>query len=131
MMKCADCRYYRSGVSSLSPIKYRDGIGECRRHAPRGPVVLATGQAETMPITLTAFPILPDDDWCGEFSPRGECHIKDGETCNICGAYQLKSTRPMRDRARELAMSGGVIDDYDRAVLMLLDDMEALLARRN
>jgi hypothetical protein len=35
----------------------------------------------------------------------------------------------MRARARELATRDGYIDDYDRAVLAILDDFDALLAR--
>lgn len=61
-------------------------------------------------------------------APCGECHLKIGETCNICGRKQeFQSTRAMRDRARELASPPR--DDFDRAVLMILDDFEQLLAR--
>lgn len=62
--------------------------------------------------------------------PCGECHLRDGETCDICGAYQLKSTIPMRARLRELTNVTGH-DDYDRAVLLVLDDLEALLRQRS
>ena len=66
-LTCASCRYFRAGVSSVSPARYRDGVGECRRHAPRGPVHLAWSQNdETHVVTLTPFPIVPADDWCGE-----------------------------------------------------------------
>lgn len=62
--------------------------------------------------------------------PCGECHLKIGETCDICGAErQFKSTPAMRLRARELATAGGAMDDYDRAVLAILDDFDALLNR--
>jgi len=61
---------------------------------------------------------------------RTRCHLKIGETCDICGAKrELKSTAAMRERCRELATQGGYIDDYDRAVLAVLDDLEALLNR--
>lgn len=63
-------------------------------------------------------------------APCGECHLPDGETCDICGAYQLRSTRAMRDRARELSRTDGH-DDYDRAVLCIIDDLEALLQQRD
>lgn len=37
---------------------------ECRRYAPRGPVI------ETADATgYENFPILSDDEWCGEFEP--------------------------------------------------------------
>ena len=62
--------------------------------------------------------------------PCGECHLKIGETCDICGAERkFKSTAAMRDRARELAKAGPGMDDYDRAVLAILDDFDALLNR--
>lgn len=62
--------------------------------------------------------------------PCGECHLKIDETCDICGAHRaFKSTPEMRARARELAKAGGYVDDYDRAVLAILDDFEALLNR--
>jgi len=41
-----------------------------------------------------------------------------------CGPW--KSTRPMRVRAAELARFGGYVDDYDRAVLAILEDFERL-----
>ena len=63
-------------------------------------------------------------------APCGECHIKDGETCDVCNAYQLQSTQAMRDRFRELTAVDGK-DDYDRAARMILDDLEALLKRRD
>lgn len=62
--------------------------------------------------------------------PCGECHLKIGERCDICGAVrEFKSTAAMRSRARELATAGGTMDDYDRAVLAILDDFDALLNR--
>lgn len=67
--KCSACAYYRHGVSSISAVRYKDGIGECRRNAPRGPVQLAwsRGDEETHIVTMTPFPLVPHDDWCGEF----------------------------------------------------------------
>lgn len=62
--------------------------------------------------------------------PCGECHLRDGETCDICGAYQMRSNPDIRARARELSRKDGRYDDYDRAVLCILDDLEALLAAR-
>ena len=62
--------------------------------------------------------------------PCGECHLKIGETCDICGAVRaFKSTAAMRSRARELATAGPTMDDYDRAVVAILDDFDALLNR--
>lgn len=61
--------------------------------------------------------------------PCGECHLKIGETCDICGHKLggIKSTPAMRARARELATPPR--DDFDRAVLAILDDFDQLLAR--
>lgn len=68
-MRCEDCRFYRHGVSSMSSVRYQEGFGECRKNAPRGPVQLAwsrAGSDDTHIVTLTPFPIVPHDDWCGE-----------------------------------------------------------------
>lgn len=62
--------------------------------------------------------------------PCGECHLKIGETCDVCGAKrEFKSTPAMRERARELATTGRIMDDYDRAVIAILDDFDDLLNR--
>lgn len=68
---CVNCRYYRAGGSSISAMKYLDGVGECRRNAPRGPVQLAWshGTEAMHVVTLTPFPPVPHDDWCGEHVP--------------------------------------------------------------
>lgn len=68
---CAICRFWRSKLSSISAVTYKDGLGECRRYAPRGPVNLAWSQSGTdvtHAVLLAPFPITPFDDWCGEFS---------------------------------------------------------------
>lgn len=72
---CKTCRYFRSGVSSISPVRYKDGIGECRRNAPCGPVHLtwneARGEDSKINVaSMTPFPIVPSDDWCGDHSSR-------------------------------------------------------------
>ena len=78
---------------------------------------------------MRAAPLIevPKDSRKGK-EPCGECHLKIEETCNICGAKRdFKSTAAMRQRCRDLATAGGYVDDYDRAVLAVLDDLEALL----
>lgn len=72
-MRCDECRFYRDGLSSMSSVRYRNGLGECRRNAPRGPVKLAWGRTDNDDlhvVTLTPFPVVPNDDWCGEFEKR-------------------------------------------------------------
>ncbi len=72
---------------------------------------------------------IPPDSRKG-MEPCGECHLKIDETCDICGAHRaFQSTPAMRARARELAKGGPGMDDYDRAVLAILDDFDALLNR--
>lgn len=74
-ISCGTCRYFAAQLSSISTVRYREGIGECRRHAPRGPLVLAwqhndhdSGMQQHRPI-ITPFPLVPVDDWCGEHTP--------------------------------------------------------------
>jgi hypothetical protein len=75
-MKCSDCRYYAAKQSSVSTLSYVEGLGECRRNAPRGPLVLGwTSPAEGTdtiahrPI-VSPFPFVPADDWCGDFEQK-------------------------------------------------------------
>ena len=55
----------------MSSVKYRDGMGECRKNAPRGPVALAWMDGDDIrnQVIMSPFPIVPRDDWCGEFFP--------------------------------------------------------------
>jgi hypothetical protein len=50
-----------------------EGVGECRKNAPRGPVALAwtDGSDVKNAAIISAFPMVPHDDWCGEFQPKG------------------------------------------------------------
>lgn len=71
---------------------------------------------------------IPKDARKGQ-EPCGECHLKIDETCDICGAHRaMQSTQAMRDRLRELSNVTGR-DDYDRAVICVVNDLEALLQR--
>lgn len=69
---CANCRYWASKQSRLAVLKYPDDVGECRRHAPRGPVVLGAydPKGKTHAWLLSPFPVSPDDDWCGEWAGK-------------------------------------------------------------
>lgn len=72
--RCGTCRYWTDELSAVSSTRYREGVGECRRHAPRGPIVLAwqhgdDAEQADRPI-ITPFPIVPHDDWCGEHVQR-------------------------------------------------------------
>lgn len=55
--------------------------------------------------------------------PCGECHLREGETCDICGAYELKSTFLARQELRSMALKGG-------SLLDVLDDLDELITRR-
>jgi hypothetical protein len=72
---CANCRFFSATISQVSALKYVDGIGECRRNAPRGPVALAWAGADEPDhqhrAVMSPFPFMPADDWCGEFQPNG------------------------------------------------------------
>lgn len=73
-MKCGDCRFYTTTLSRISALRSKEGVGECRRNAPRGPITLGwggAGEPDTQhSAIMSAFPFVPDDDWCGEYSPR-------------------------------------------------------------
>ena len=72
---CKQCRFYTARLSSISALRPKDGVGECRRNAPRGPVVLGwsvVGKPEDHhSAIMSAFPFVPEDDWCGEFQAGG------------------------------------------------------------
>ena len=73
-MNCSECKFFSDKLSSISAIKWRDGVGECRRHAPTGPAVLGWQSSGDDPefktAIINAFPVVPGDDWCGEFQKR-------------------------------------------------------------
>ena len=66
---CKFCRYYSPDLSTISAVKFLPGVGECRRHAPRGPVVLAWMEGDDVKnqAVFSAFPPVPHDDWCGDW----------------------------------------------------------------
>lgn len=75
--QCGDCLYFTATLSKHSAMKPQPGVGECRRYAPRGPVSLGwayTGKdaGEHHAAIMSAFPFVPQDDWCGEFKDRRE-----------------------------------------------------------
>ena len=69
MEKCLNCRYYdrrnaRPG-DGRAPVMW----GQCRRHAPNlNP--LDTGLKKTYQVE-GIWPLVRDDDWCGEWHSRG------------------------------------------------------------
>jgi hypothetical protein len=71
---CGTCKFYADKLSRKSSVRYEEGVGECRRHAPRGPVSLGWSRiekpeqaTETHVGIMTPFPLVPNDDWCGDF----------------------------------------------------------------
>ena len=73
-MHCGECKFFSRTLSKISALRPEDGVGECRRNAPRGPVALGWAQrgidGETHAAIMNSFPFVPDDDWCGEFSAK-------------------------------------------------------------
>lgn len=71
-MKCRDCKYFSDVLSSISTVKFREGVGECRKNAPRGPFVMAWMEGDDLKAhaIFSAFAPVPHDDWCGEFYDR-------------------------------------------------------------
>lgn len=58
--RCGNCLYFFADTSPTFP----DAEGVCRRHAPRGPVVL-----NTMRDNWQLFPPTAERLWCGEYEP--------------------------------------------------------------
>ena len=73
-MNCQTCRFFSATLSDASSLRYRDGIGECRRYAPRGPLTYAwggQGEPEHQHVAvMSPFPFVPLDDWCGDYQPK-------------------------------------------------------------
>ena len=74
-MKCGVCKFYSATQSRQSALRPIEGVGECRRHAPRGPVALAWstgtgGGGDFNSAVMSPFPFVPADDWCGDFEKR-------------------------------------------------------------
>lgn len=72
---CETCRFFTMKMSKASAFSYSAGVGECRRHAPRGPVELERGTNFSQVFNvmiMTAFPPVPFDDWCGEHQVKAE-----------------------------------------------------------
>ena len=55
-MTCKDCRFHQPDTKT--PVD----LGECHRHAP-----VLTGTSEH---ARTAWPIVAETDWCGEFEAK-------------------------------------------------------------
>jgi len=71
---CGSCRFFAAQISRISALRPIEGVGECRRNAPRGPLTIGWA-GEGNPehehrAIISSFPLVPDDDWCGEFSPK-------------------------------------------------------------
>lgn len=58
---CGNCRFFRLNTA-LAP-----GVGACRRRPP-----VWTGPDDVNAEGMFAFPRVSQDNWCGEWEPRGE-----------------------------------------------------------
>ena len=70
---CERCRHWANAASEDSVVKFGDGVGECRRNAPQGPVVYYQGSRNSRPKDLqviSGFPNTVKDEWCGEAEPQ-------------------------------------------------------------
>jgi hypothetical protein len=54
-MKCKNCKFFDETYERA------EGVGACRRYAPRLVSGVGTGYEERL------FPLVVDDDWCGEY----------------------------------------------------------------
>lgn len=71
--RCETCRFWSADVSALAAVKYGENIGECRRHCPRGPIILALPLADGsgfQQAVFAQFAPVPKDDWCGDYQFR-------------------------------------------------------------
>ena len=67
---CERCKWFASQTSMVTGVRYTAPLGECRRYAPRGPFPFHVTKRNSVAI-VSAFAVVPIDDWCGEFE-RGE-----------------------------------------------------------
>lgn len=71
-MSCSRCNFYQP-VPTSTALPRSQRSGECRRHPPK--VVSKTFRRDAS--TQSAFPIVSENGWCGEFAersvPLGEC----------------------------------------------------------
>ena len=63
---CSQCRFWEQGVSCLSAFMLKEGVGECRKNAPSGPINTSF-IGDQARVVVNAFPPTAKDDWCGEF----------------------------------------------------------------
>jgi hypothetical protein len=57
---CENCRFFAPSTS---------GTGDCRRHAPAPSNVRIRRMDEDCPRFESWWPVMNEDDWCGEFQP--------------------------------------------------------------
>lgn len=69
-MTCSECRWFASEMSRGSVVRWPNNSGECRRYAPRGPVVMPLNAKGAALCVISGFAPVPPDDWCGEFEPK-------------------------------------------------------------
>ena len=70
---CENCRFWATTMSKISDVNYADGVGECRRNAPQGPVMYYQGSWACRPKdfqVISGFPNTLKDEWCGEAEPQ-------------------------------------------------------------
>lgn len=74
MNQCSDCLFYRN-LPPPSGQKVPPGQGTCRRYPPATsvlpmPVQDSLGRQGFAPQTVSAFPVIQAENWCGEFHAK-------------------------------------------------------------
>jgi hypothetical protein len=84
-MSCLECNFYQP-VAALVCLPRNERFGECRRHPPKS--VGAPLHREDR--TRAMFPIVSEDDWCGEFV-EWPSHLGQGATNRAHAAFDAAS----------------------------------------
>lgn len=82
-MNCSECNFFQP-VAGLTCVPLNQRFGECRRHPPKnvGTPLHRKDQTRAM------FPVVREDDWCGEFV---QWPAPLGHQDRVCAAQESQS----------------------------------------